>query len=165
MVDSHKRLLPLRYHGGRAGAPLPPHGDPGERRDGGIRLSFSSRDTDPNLNLRLLKNLLRNVKATAPWFLLGVTLTALYGRYVPAEWAESLFGQLWRAHLDEKLNQTMEEASYTESEAWKAYKLTSGTDEEETSGETGESAETSTETAAETETASETSTTTETASE
>ncbi len=67
--------------------------------------------------------------------------------------------------LDEKLNQTMEEASYTESEAWKAYKLTSGTDEEETSGETGESAETSTETAAETETASETSTTTETASE
>lgn len=51
-----------------------------------------SRDTDPNPVLRLLKNLLRNVKATAPWFLLGVTLTALYGRYVPAEWAESLFG-------------------------------------------------------------------------
>lgn len=51
-----------------------------------------SRDTDPKLILRLLKNLLRNVKATAPWLLLGVTLTALYGRYVPNEWTESLFG-------------------------------------------------------------------------
>ena len=42
--------------------------------------------------MRLLKNLWRNAKATGPWFLLGITLTALYQRYVPAEWVQSLFG-------------------------------------------------------------------------
>lgn len=41
--------------------------------------------------------------------------------------------------LDEKLNQQMEEASYTESEAWKAYKLVAETTEDETAGETDES--------------------------
>ncbi len=32
------------------------------------------------------------MKATGLWFLLGITLTALYQRYVPAEWVQSLFG-------------------------------------------------------------------------
>ncbi|MDO4548223.1 MAG: permease [Clostridia bacterium] len=51
-----------------------------------------NRDVDPNPLARFLKNLWRNVKATGPWFLLGITLTALYQRYVPAEWVENLFG-------------------------------------------------------------------------
>lgn len=51
-----------------------------------------SHDTDPNLLLRVVKNLWRNVKVTAPYFLLGVGLTALYQRYVPAEWVAGLFG-------------------------------------------------------------------------
>lgn len=51
-----------------------------------------SRDTDPNPTLRLLKNLGRNVRATGPWFLLGVILSALFQRYVPAEGFARLFG-------------------------------------------------------------------------
>ena len=51
------------------------------------------RDTDPNLLARLLKNIGRNVKATGLWFLAGVLLTALYQRYVPAEWVSGLFGK------------------------------------------------------------------------
>ena len=39
----------------------------------------------PNLLLRYLKNLGRNVKATGPYFLLGVVLSAAFQRYVPAE--------------------------------------------------------------------------------
>lgn len=53
----------------------------------------ANRDVDPNLFLRFLKNLGRNVKATAPWFLLGVLLSALFQRYVPAEAFGSLFGE------------------------------------------------------------------------
>ena len=37
----------------------------------------TNRDTDPNPVLRLLKNIGRNVKATGPWFLLGIALSAL----------------------------------------------------------------------------------------
>lgn len=44
-----------------------------------------SRDTDPNPVLRLLKNFGRNVKATGFMFLLGVLLSALFQRYVPAD--------------------------------------------------------------------------------
>lgn len=51
-----------------------------------------SRDTHPNLLRRLGENLWRNVKVTAPYFLLGVLLTALYQRYVPSEWVAGLFG-------------------------------------------------------------------------
>ena len=51
-----------------------------------------SRDTDPNLLLRFLKNLGRNVKATAFYFLLGIVLSALFQRYVPAEAMTALFG-------------------------------------------------------------------------
>lgn len=52
----------------------------------------SNRDTDPNPFLRLLKNIGRNIKATGPWFLLGVFLSAVFQRYVPAELVERLFG-------------------------------------------------------------------------
>ncbi len=51
-----------------------------------------SRDTDTNILLRFLKNLGRNVKATGLWFLLGIALSALFQRYVPAEAMTALFG-------------------------------------------------------------------------
>lgn len=52
-----------------------------------------SRDVDSNLLIRFLKNLERNIKTTGPMFLLGVALSALFQRYVPAEWVGSLFGE------------------------------------------------------------------------
>ena len=45
----------------------------------------TSRDTAPNIFVRFLKNLGRNVKATGPMFLLGVALSALFKRYVPSD--------------------------------------------------------------------------------
>ena len=51
-----------------------------------------SRDTDPNLFLRFLKNLGRNIRATGGYFLLGVALSALFQRYVPSDFVASLFG-------------------------------------------------------------------------
>lgn len=51
-----------------------------------------SRDTDPNLLIRFLKNLGRNVQATGPMFLLGVALSALFQRYIPAKLVANLFG-------------------------------------------------------------------------
>jgi uncharacterized membrane protein YraQ (UPF0718 family) len=53
----------------------------------------SNRDTDPNLFLRFLKNLGRNCRATGPAFLIGITLAALFQRYVPAESVASLLGK------------------------------------------------------------------------
>lgn len=53
----------------------------------------AGRDTDPNLLLRFLKNLGRNIKATAPYFLIGVLLSALFQRYVPADGFAALFGR------------------------------------------------------------------------
>ena len=50
-------------------------------------------DTDPNLFLRLIKNIGRNLKATGLWFLVGVLLSALFQRYVPAEFVSRLFGK------------------------------------------------------------------------
>ena len=52
----------------------------------------ASRDTDPDLLLRYLKNFGRNVKATGPYFLLGVLLSALFQRYVPQDLMVNLFG-------------------------------------------------------------------------
>lgn len=51
-----------------------------------------SKDTDPNILLRYIKNLWRNIKATAPYFLLGLILSAVFQRYVPAEVMTGLFG-------------------------------------------------------------------------
>ena len=52
----------------------------------------TSRDTDPNLLLRYLKNLWRNVKATGMFFLFGILLSALFQRYVPQTTMEKIFG-------------------------------------------------------------------------
>ena len=51
-----------------------------------------TRDTDPNMLRRYLKNLWRNVRATGLYFLIGVLLSALFQRYVPAEAMTALFG-------------------------------------------------------------------------
>lgn len=51
-----------------------------------------SRDTHPNLLIRLLKNIGRNFKATGLYFLFGVLLSALFQRYVPADGFAKLFG-------------------------------------------------------------------------
>ena len=51
-----------------------------------------SHDTDPNLFLRLLKNIGRNIKATGPMFLLGILLSALFQRYIPQDWMVTVFG-------------------------------------------------------------------------
>jgi uncharacterized membrane protein YraQ (UPF0718 family) len=53
----------------------------------------ANRDIDPNPLLRFLKNLWRNVKATGLYFLIGVVLSALFQRYVPAEAMTFLFGK------------------------------------------------------------------------
>ena len=52
-----------------------------------------SRDTDPNPALRLLKNFGRNMRTTGPMFLLGVLLSALFQRYVPADTFAEFFGK------------------------------------------------------------------------
>jgi hypothetical protein len=51
----------------------------------------ASHDTDPNMLMRLLKNIGRNIKATGLYFLIGILLSALFQRYVPSEAFASLF--------------------------------------------------------------------------
>lgn len=51
-----------------------------------------SHDTDPNLFIRLLKNIGRNIKATGVMFLLGIFLSALFQRYVPQDLMVNIFG-------------------------------------------------------------------------
>lgn len=53
----------------------------------------ASRDTDPNMLIRFLKNIGRNIKATGPMFLLGILLTALYQIHVPEDFVSGLFGK------------------------------------------------------------------------
>jgi len=52
----------------------------------------ANRDVDPNVWLRLLKNIGRNIRATGPMFLLGIALSALFQRYVPQDVLTKLFG-------------------------------------------------------------------------
>ncbi len=52
-----------------------------------------NHDTDPNIFLRFIKNVGRNVKATGPMFLLGIALSAIFQRYVPADAMAKLFGK------------------------------------------------------------------------
>jgi uncharacterized membrane protein YraQ (UPF0718 family) len=66
--------------------------DCGTASSGEQALSLISRDTDPNLFLRFLKSLGRNVKATALYFLIGIVLSALFQCYVPPEGFARLFG-------------------------------------------------------------------------
>jgi len=55
--------------------------------------NMASRDTDPNPFLRFLKNFGRNLKATGPYFLVGIILSALFQRYVPQDAFADLFGR------------------------------------------------------------------------
>jgi len=52
-----------------------------------------SRDIDPNLAIRLLKNIWRNIKTTAPAFIIGLCLAAMFQRYIPANTVATLFGK------------------------------------------------------------------------
>ena len=51
-----------------------------------------NRDTDPNIVLRFIKNLWRNLKATGPAFLIGVSLASLFETFVPAADVAGLLG-------------------------------------------------------------------------
>ena len=51
-----------------------------------------SRDTDPDLLMRFVKNLGRNIRATGPYFLTGILLSALFQRYVPQDTMIRVFG-------------------------------------------------------------------------
>ena len=51
-----------------------------------------NKDAASNILLRYVHNLWRNIKATAPYFLLGLILSAVFQRYVPAEVITGLFG-------------------------------------------------------------------------
>lgn len=51
-----------------------------------------NRDTDPDILLRLVKNIGRNIKATGPMFLLGIILSAIFQRYVPQDMMVRFFG-------------------------------------------------------------------------
>ena len=50
-----------------------------------ISAERASHDTHPNLLIRYLLNLWRNVKATGLYFLFGILLSALFQRYVPQD--------------------------------------------------------------------------------
>ena len=52
-----------------------------------------NRDTDPNMLMRLIKNIGRNIKATGIYFLIGIVLSALFQQYVPSDAFASLFGK------------------------------------------------------------------------
>ena len=52
----------------------------------------ASHDTHPNLLIRYLLNVWRNVKATGPYFLAGIALSAVFQRYVPQDLMTRLFG-------------------------------------------------------------------------
>lgn len=52
-----------------------------------------NRDTDPNMLLRLLKNIWRNIKATGGYFLLGIILAVLFQRYISGSDFAVFFGK------------------------------------------------------------------------
>jgi uncharacterized membrane protein YraQ (UPF0718 family) len=52
----------------------------------------ANRDTHPNLFVRFLKNVWRNVRATGLYFLIGIALSAIFQRYVSTDAFASLFG-------------------------------------------------------------------------
>lgn len=58
--------------------------------------SFSdpkNRDTDPNLVMRFLKKVYRNLKATFSYVLIGIALAAIFTRVVPGDLFASFFGK------------------------------------------------------------------------
>ncbi len=52
----------------------------------------ASHDTHPNLLIRYLLNVWRNMKATGLYFLFGILLSALFQRYVPQDLMVNVFG-------------------------------------------------------------------------
>ena len=52
----------------------------------------NSRDTHPNLLIRYFLNVCRYIRATGPYFLLGIFLSAVFQRYVPQDLMIRLFG-------------------------------------------------------------------------
>ena len=52
----------------------------------------AGHDTHPNLVIRYLLNLWRNIRATGLYFLFGILLSALFQRYVPQAMMEKIFG-------------------------------------------------------------------------
>ena len=52
----------------------------------------ASHDTHPNLLIRYLLNVWRNIKATGSYFLFGILLSALFQRYVPQNLMTRVFG-------------------------------------------------------------------------
>ena len=52
----------------------------------------ASHDTHPNLLIRYLLNVWRNIKATGPYFLIGIFLSAAFQRYVPQDLMVRVFG-------------------------------------------------------------------------
>jgi uncharacterized membrane protein YraQ (UPF0718 family) len=58
--------------------------------------NITSRDTDPNILIRLIKNIGRNIKATGGYFLVGIIVSVLFQRYVPADFFAGLFGKQQR---------------------------------------------------------------------
>lgn len=51
-----------------------------------------NHDTDPNILIRLLKNIGRNIKATGVYFLIGILISALFQIHVPPDAFANLFG-------------------------------------------------------------------------
>ena len=62
-----------------------------------IRIFYSekgkSRDRDPDILKRFLKDIRRKIKAAGPMFLPGIPLTALYQIHVPKDFVSGLFGK------------------------------------------------------------------------
>ena len=52
----------------------------------------ASHDTHPNLLIRYLLNVWRNIKATGAYFLIGIFLSAAFQRYVPQDLMVRVFG-------------------------------------------------------------------------
>lgn len=52
-----------------------------------------NNDTDPNLFIRYVKNVGRNIKATLPYFAAGILLAALFTIHVPQETFAEFFGK------------------------------------------------------------------------
>ena len=52
----------------------------------------ASHDTHPNLFIRYLLNVWRNVRATGMYFLFGILLSAIFQRYVPSDLMARVFG-------------------------------------------------------------------------
>ncbi|HOG53022.1 MAG TPA: permease, partial [Bacillota bacterium] len=52
----------------------------------------SNRDTASNILVRFIMNVLRNIRVTGPFFILGIALSAAFQRYVPESLVVGLFG-------------------------------------------------------------------------